>query len=335
MTYTRRQFGKLAATTLPVAALAAFRPGLLSAEGKPNSVFGGVQVGIITAYSYHNMPDDARSLVSYMVRDGISATESHDEPLAEFLGAPKAPVRQRPAGAPAGGGPPAAGEPRAPRAPGPEQVAYMEALNKWRLATPPSKFQAVRKLYNDAGISIYGFKMSLTNEMPDELYEWTFDVVKVLGANQLTMEMPDGDSALTARIGKFALKHKMMVGYHAHLQATPTTWDEAMSQSPYNGINIDIGHYTAAGNHDVVAFVQKNHERITSLHLKDRKFKENGGENMPWGQGDTPIKEVLALMKKENYKFPATIELEYRPPAGSDSEKEIVKCLAYAKDALA
>ena len=334
MAYTRRQFGKLAATTLPLAALAAAHPRLLSAQGKPDSVFGGVEIGIITAYSYHNMPDDARSLVSYMVRDGISATESHDAPLAEFLGAPKAPVQQRPAGRPAGGGP-AGGEARAPRAPNPEQLAYVEAMNKWRLATPPVKFQEVRKLYNDAGVSIYGFKMSLTNEMPDEVYDWTFDVTKVLGANQLTMEMPDGDSALTARIGKFALKHKMMVGYHAHLQATPTTWDEAMSQSPYNGINIDIGHYTAAGNHDVVAFVQKNHARITSLHLKDRKFKENGGENMPWGQGDTPIKEVLVLMKQEQYKFPATIELEYRPPAGSDSEKEVVKCLAYAKAALA
>ncbi|SDF76291.1 sugar phosphate isomerase/epimerase family protein [Terriglobus roseus] len=340
MTYTRRQFGKLAATTLPFAAAAASYPRSLFAQGKPNSVFSGVQVGIITAYSYHNMPDDARSLVSYMVRDGISATESHDEPLAEFLGAPKAPARPRPVAAPAAGaGRPAsvppAGEPRAPRAPSPEQLAYQEALNKWRLATPPAKFEEVRKLYNDAGIWIYGFKMSLTNAMPDELYDWTFEVVKVLGANQLTMEMPDGDSALTARIGKFALKHKTRVGYHAHLQATPTTWDEAMSQSPYNCINLDIGHYTAAGNHDAVAFVQKNHERITSVHLKDRKFKENGGANMPWGQGDTPIKEVLALMKKDKYKFPATIELEYQPPEGSNSEKEIVKCLAYAKAALA
>jgi sugar phosphate isomerase/epimerase len=84
----------------------------------------------------------------------------------------------------------------------------------------------------------------------------------------------------------------------------------------------------------VLEFVRKNQQRITSIHLKDRKYKENGGENTPWGQGDTPIREVLQLMKKERYKFPGTIELEYAPPQGSDVEKEIVRCLAYAKAAL-
>jgi sugar phosphate isomerase/epimerase len=189
-------------------------------------------------------------------------------------------------------------------------------------------------MYNNAGVSIYGFKLQLTKDMPDAEYDYAFNVTKALGANQLTMEMPD-DGQLTAKIGRFAAKHRVMVGYHAHLQATPTTWDEAMSQSPFNGINLDIGHYTAAGNHDQLAFIRKNHARITSMHLKDRKYKENGGENMPWGQGDPPIKEALQLMKKEGYRFPATIELEYTPPDGSDSEKEIVKCLAYAKAALA
>jgi hypothetical protein len=40
-------------------------------------------------------------------------------------------------------------------------------------------------------------------------------------------------------------------------------------------------------------------------------------------------------MKKEKYRFPGTIELEYTPPEGSDSAKEIAKCLQYCKDALA
>ena len=69
------------------------------------------------------------------------------------------------------------------------------------------------------------------------------------------------------------------------------------------------------------------------MHLKDRKF--HNGPNMPWGQGDTPIKEVLQLMKKEGYKFPATIEQEYKIPDGSDAVKEVIKCREYAKQALA
>jgi len=165
--------------------------------------------------------------------------------------------------------------------------------------------------------------------------KYAFKAAKELGANHLTMEMPDGQPELTKRIGAFASKYKMMVGYHAHLQAKPDTWDEAMSQSPYNGINLDVGHYTAAGNHDQLAFIKKNHAKITSMHLKDRKYPENGGQNMPFGQGNTPIKEVLQLMKAEKYTFPATIELEYKTPAGSNVMAEMRKCVQYCKDALA
>jgi sugar phosphate isomerase/epimerase len=336
MTHSRRQFGKLAATSLPALAAVLSNPRRLFASGKPDSRFNGVLVGVITPYSYHNLSNDAESLLKFMVEDGIGATEIQSPPVEEYAGAPKAPPfgggGPRPAGPPTG---PAAGTPR-PR-PTPEQIAaqkaHAAALGKWRLSAQMAKFTELRKRYNDAGVSIYGFKLQLTADMPAAEYDYAFHVAKALGANQLTMELPE-DGNLTKKIGEFAAKHKVMVGYHAHLQALPTTWDEAMAQSAYNGINLDIGHYTAAGNHDALAFIRKNHARITSIHLKDRKFKENGGANMPWGQGDTPIKEALQLMKQEGYRFPATIELEYAPPEGSDSEKEIVKCLAYAQAAL-
>ncbi len=79
-------------------------------------------------------------------------------------------------------------------------------------------------------------------------------------------------------------------------------------------------------------FIEKYHDRITSMHIKDRKF--NNGPNAVWGEGDTPIKEVLSLMKKNKYKFPATIELEYNIPEGSDAVKEVKACRAYATEAL-
>lgn len=346
-TFSRRDFAKLAAASVPAATFLS-GPLQLLAEAKPDSKFNGVQIGVITPYSYHNMPNDADSLLKFMVRDNINATEIQSPPVEEWAGAPKAPPfgGGARAGGPGGpGGPPraatgaAAGEPRQRPQMTPEQMAAQkartEAMTKWRLSAPMSKFEDFRKMYNAAGVSIYGFKLGLTMDMPDAEFDYAFNVCKALGANQLTMEMPDGNSALTKKIGDFASKHKIWVGYHAHLQAKPDTWDEAMAQSPYNGINIDMGHYTAAGNHDQLEFVRKNHARITSMHLKDRKYPENGGQNMPWGEGNTPIRELLQLMKKEAYKFPATIELEYAPPEGSDSEKEIVKCLNYCKAALA
>jgi len=304
MTYSRRQFGKIVLTGLPLAAATFSNPSLLFAADKPDSKFNGVQIGVIAPYSYHNMPDDAESLLKFIVRDGISAAEMQAPPIEEFAGAPKQ-----------------------------SGNVQEKEMTQWRTSVPMSKFVSLRKIYNRAGVRIYGFKLQLTAEMPDAEYDYAFNVTKALGANQLTMELPK-DSSLSKRIGEFADKHKMMVGYHAHLQATPTAWNEAMSQSPYNGINLDLGHYVAAGNHDALDFIRKNHRRITSIHLKDRKYKENGGQNMPWGQGNTPIKEALQLMKKDRYKFPGTIELEYAPPEGSDSEKEIVKCLAYARAAL-
>jgi sugar phosphate isomerase/epimerase len=338
MIYTRRDVGRIALCALPAA-------GLLAAS-KPNSKIGGVQIGVIAPYSFHGMPGDAESLLKAMVELGINACELQNPPAESFAGAPAPAGRGGGGGGAAGRAPAPGGEPgrggqgrgRGGRAPlTPEQQAAQqkaaEEMKQWRLSVSMDKFKALRKMYEDAGVSIYAFKLGLTLGMSDDEYQYTFNVAKALGCNHLTMELPT-DAALTKRIGEFAAKEKMMVGYHAHTQATPELWDEAMAQSKYNAINLDIGHYTAGTSSDPIPFVKKNHDRITSMHLKDRKYETNGGQNMPWGQGQTPIKEVLQLMKKEKYRFPGTIELEYTPPEGSDSMKEIAKCLAYCKDAL-
>ena len=100
----------------------------------------------------------------------------------------------------------------------------------------------------------------------------------------------------------------------------------------FRSVNLDIGHFTAT-NQDAVAFLKEHHARITNLHIKDRK--RDHGPNQVWGQGDTPIGQVLQLMKKEKYKIPANIELEYAIPEGSDRVAEVKKCLAFCKQALA
>jgi sugar phosphate isomerase/epimerase len=347
MTYSRRQFGKMALGTVPLASSLFSNPRLFAAE-RPNSKFNGVQIGVIIPYSFHNMPADGRSLLNDIVEVGISACETHNEPVEQFFGAPIPTTGGGQGGRGGQGGgasqgavsgsAPQPGGPR--REPSPEQRAAQkaaaDALWKWRSTFPVEKFGEYRKMYENAGVSIYAYKITLTKDMPDEEYDYAFNSAKVLGANQITMEMPT-DSDLTNRIGQFASKHKIMVGYHEHLQAKPTLWEQALSQSPYNGINLDIGHYVQAGNHDVMDFIKKNHARITSLHLKDDTYGSPGhaGDGVPWGQGNTPIKEALQLVKTEGYKFPCTIELEYTVPPGSDSVKEVAKCLTWTKAALA
>jgi sugar phosphate isomerase/epimerase len=173
--------------------------------------------------------------------------------------------------------------------------------------------------------------------MKDEVVDYAFGLAKALGARAISCEIP---LSRTAWLGEFATKHKMMVGYHGHAAvnnpeafAKPESWEKALSYSRYNGINLDIGHFIAGNNTSPVPFIRKHADRITHVHLKDRKL--NNGPNVPWGQGDTPIKEVLQLMQKEHYPFQGTIEFEYPVPPGSDVLDEIAKCVEFCKHALA
>ena len=347
MIYTRRQFGKLATAGMTAAVLSNSR--ILLGQEKPNSKISGVQIGVIS-YSYRQMDYTATGVLGYAVENGINAIEL-ETVQEQWAGAPYDPIIPiiRGAGTSPNGIPPGMMIATETNKSGPmagtrvvftpEMIAAMakfaKDLTAWRLSMPIKKYTELRDMYASKGVRIYAFKAAISSGMQDAECDYIFNAAAACGADQVTMEMPDGQPELTKRIGEFASKHKMRVGYHAHAQATPTTWDEALSQSPYNGINLDIGHYTAAGNHDALAFIEKHHDRITSMHMKDRKFPENGAQNVPWGQGDTPIAEALQLVKKNGYKFPCTIELEYAIPKDSDSVKEVQKCVDYSRKALA
>jgi sugar phosphate isomerase/epimerase len=100
-------------------------------------------------------------------------------------------------------------------------------------------------------------------------------------------------------------------------------------KSKYICVNLDIGHFTAA-NFDAVDYITKNHSKIITLHLKDRG--RNQGANVEFGKGQTPIKDVLQLLREKKYKIPANIEYEYR---GADTVAEVKKSFEYCKSLLA
>lgn len=299
-------------------------PSILRNLGKPNSRFGGVQVGAIS-YSFRSLPCNAEQLLRYCLDCNISAIELMGNTAEAFAGAPHTSTEPRPAG----------GGPRPQQTP--EQKAEQEQkaveVAAWRASASMDKFTQLRKMYNDAGVSIYAWKPAALGEKnTDAEIEYALRVARELGASHVTVELP-GNSAQSKRLGAFADKHKIGIGYHGHLQQTLNAWDEALSQAKYNGLNCDIGHYVAAG-FDPIPLLESKHDRIYSMHVKDRKSKANGGENVMWGEGDTPIGSVLQLMKKNKYKFPATIELEYQVPAGSDAVKEVAKCVEYCRKVL-
>jgi len=358
--FSRREFGQLAIASLPMAGALAYGTPLFAAAQRQSSVFNGVTIGMIGNLGL--TVTDPPSLAAAAAAIGLSSVELGSGGFENFAGAPAAPGRAggggrggaapgagrqgaAPAGAP--GAAVAAAPGAAPAAPGqgrgggratmtPEEQAaqqkYLESIRQWRTTAPMDKFREFAKIYNDVGIQIHAFRITLTEAMSDAEYDYAFTAAKAVGAKSLTMELPTS-GALTKRIGDFAAKHKLPTGYHTHLQATPTIFDEALSQSPFNGIQLDIGHYVAATSQSPIPLVQRHHARITSMHLKDRK--NAAGPNMPWGQGDTPIAEVLQLMRRERYTWPAFIELEYPVPEGSSRVAEITKCLEYCRKALA
>ena len=170
--------------------------------------------------------------------------------------------------------------------------------------------------------------------------EYAMKATKALGADYLTAELTTEEN--TKRISKLAEKHNVNIGYHAHLQASDTAWDFALNDSKKNFINLDIGHYIAARKENtkenLLNFILKNHSRICSLHLKDRQAAKplnlGASDNKIGGKGDTPITEVLQLVRDNSFKFTSSVELEYRIPAGSNRVNEVKRCYEYCNQAL-
>jgi sugar phosphate isomerase/epimerase len=319
---------------------------LSMAAAQINSKFRGVQIGAIT-YSFRSIP--ATEIIPAMVRLGLSEAELMSNHCEALAGAPQptavgGPGRGGGQGGQATGGQSGAGA-GGQRGGGrgqatPEQQEaqrqQQEALRKWRMSTSPETFKAVKKKFSDAGIDLQILCFNQRMTATDDEIEYAFQMAKALGVKAISSS---STVSFAKRVAPFADKHKIMWGGHGHSNvndpeefATPQSFETIMSFSKYIGVNLDIGHFTAA-NFDPVAYIKEHHARITNLHLKDRK--KNQGPNVPWGQGETPIKEVLQLMANERYAFPANIEFEYQVPEGSDLMTEMSKCLNYCKNSLA
>jgi len=275
-------------------ALAALPASSLLAQKKINSKIDGVLIGA-QSYSFREKPLDG--VIQAMVEIGLGECELYSPHIE------------------------------------PKRVSR-EDLRKWRLSSPTEEMRAIRKKFDDAGINLCAFNLSFNDSFTDEEIDHGFDMAMALGVRVIT-----SSSTLTSakRVAPWAEKHNMIVAFHGHSDITdpnqfakPEAFERALAMSPNFAINLDIGHFVAA-NYDPVEFIKAQHEHILILHLKDRK--RNEGPNMPWGQGDTPIKQVLQLLKKEKYPMRALIEYEYK--GASDSVTEVKKCFEYCKEALA
>ena len=326
MRYTRRELGKMALAAIPLVKLV--ETDLWAAI---NSKINGVQIGAIT-YSFRTMsnPED---IIKAMALIGLSEVELMSGDAEKLAGIPALPsFRGAGAGGARGGGG-GRGTPLTPEQQA-ETDAAQTAQRQWRMSRTADSFKIARKKFNDAGIDVrlLTYNMNVNTTKDDEI-EYAFTMAEGLGVRAITTST---QVSMAKRVAPFAAKHKLHVGFHGHDQverpdevASEATFKEVLAAGEYLCANLDIGHYTAA-NGDPVAFIKQYHDRITNLHLKDRK--KNHGDNLPWGQGDTPIKEVLQLLKTTKWDLPANIEYEYM---GTDATLEVAKCLEFCKQALA
>jgi sugar phosphate isomerase/epimerase len=267
-----------------------------AALGAVNSKIDGVQIGLMS-YSFRGMPP--AEMIPAMVRIGLSEMELMSSDAETLAGS---------------------------------RPATPEACGK------------VRGQFTEAGVDLRVLCYNMGADISDHEIDDAFRMAQSLGVKVIS-----SSSTLTVamRVAPVAEKYKITWAAHGHDNvkdpeqfATPEVFAKVLALGKYMGVNLDIGHFTAAG-YDPVAYIRKNHSRITHLHLKDRKKSPPGqmtpiqDNNFPWGEGDTPIKEVLQLLKREKYNIPANIEYEYNSRAKGDAVAEVARCFDYAKKCLA
>jgi len=345
--YTRRTFGQVllgAIPALPMLAGAAEGAVGLARMAKVNSKINGVRMGLQSAcFTFSGMGID--QIIETMLAVGLGEIDVMAEHVENYLGAPgvQLPGTGRPgpwtrpaAGAP--GTPPATGTPGRGAAPDPsgrsgagagrglgrgQDPAAREALRKWRLDVSLDRYREVAKKFTDAGLTFFSYNLSFNDSYTEEEIEKGLEMTKALGTKIITASSP---VSVLPRVAPLAEKHDVIVALHNHTTG-PEEFAQAMALSKNIWVNLDIGHFFASG-HDPLAYLREHHARITNVHVKDRQ--KNQGREMPFGQGDTPLKEALLLIRDQKYDFPVCIE--YVGPDGP--AVELKRCFEYCKAVL-
>lgn len=292
---------------------------------KPDSNFNGVQVGVIT-YSWRSMPGTPQDIINYCVQTGISSIELMGNVAEAYAGAPK--LLRRPENF----NELSQEEKEAFTA---DREESMREISQWRASdASASKYAELRKMFDNAGISIHIVKFSPANWSDAEI-DYAFESAKILGAKGVSNEI--GHAACN-RLGPIAEKHGMYAIFHNHGQPGDPSFDfeDFLAYSPANMLNFDVGHYFGATGQHPNALIEKLHKRIFSIHMKDKTAKDAdpADTNAPWGEGDTPLEDILKLIQEKGWDIHCDIELEYQVPEDSNAVTETALCLEYCKNIL-
>ncbi len=289
------QFIRSSTLFLLVLSIVSFSCGTKRSQEESSS--DGVQLGTIT-YSYRALPDQSvEAILDYVVKSGLKTVELMGGPVERYAGIP--------------------------------DTKDADTLKQWRTSVSMDKFEEVKAMFDAKGVSIHILKLG-SHRWSDEEIDYAFEACKAVGAVGITMEISEEAGE---RMAPFAEKHDKYVIFHNHGQpGDPNfSFDRVLAFGPKLMLNLDIGHYYGATGKNPAEVVERLHDRIISLHIKD-KTGPNAPEpntNMPFGQGQTPIGDVLKVIQKNNWPIIGDIELEYKVPEDSDPVAEVKKCYEY------
>ena len=317
MGMTRRHFSSLAAAALPALTIRSALSGLTapvhaqssvrSGAASNRSLIGGVQFAL-QPFCYHDLPmtpENRGTLIKRLVQNGFGMVELH----ATWV------------------------EPRFSK-PGVAPEQAREKLRAWRLSNPVDHYARVKREFDAAGVAICTYYVNLNDSYTDAEIDAVFAGARTLGARGCV-----GSQGLkmSERLARFPAKHGMFLGIHNHANlsdpdafATEESFVKGLAFSPDVKATLDMRHYTAA-NGDCVAFLQKHHARMSSVHLGDRR--RNNGRSTPFGEGDTPIIEVLRMIRDNQWPIIALLEFEHGTLRPQVDEVQLM--FDYCKRALA
>jgi sugar phosphate isomerase/epimerase len=292
--HTRRDFGRLAVTALPALATRSALHELIapihaqssrSAGASNRSLIGGVQFAL-QPFCYHDLPmtpENRATLIARLVQNGFGMVELH----ATWV------------------------EPRF-NEPGVTAERAREKLRAWRLSNPVEHYARVKREFAAAGIVIFTYYVNLNDSYTDAEIDAVFAGARALGAKGCV-----GSQGLkmSERLAPFPAKHGMFLGIHNHANlsdpdafATEASFEKGLAFSPEVKATLDMRHFTAA-NGDCLVFLQRHHARVSSVHVGDRR--RNNGRSTPFGEGDTPIIEVLRMIRDNRWPIVALLEFEH------------------------
>jgi sugar phosphate isomerase/epimerase len=309
MNLTRRDFNKLAFGGIAGATVVG-APGIAAAAPKlpPNvSTIEGVRFGL-QPYCYHDIAMNRENrpiLIQRMIENRLGIVELHAtwcEP--RFNGPDVSPEEAR------------------------------KKLREWRLSTSPDYYQRIKREFDDAGIEIFSYWVNYSDATSDDEIDASYVAAKHLGCKGVVGSY---GLALAHRLPPYPEKYGLFAGLHNHdnlsdpdALSNEASFVKGFAISPDFKATLDVRHFTA-GNGDCLAFLEKHHDRTSSIHVGDRR--RNNGHSTPFGQGDAPIIQLLQMIRDNKWPIIALLEFEHGTLRTGVEEVQIA--YDYCKRALA